>query len=873
MLTANGNFKVKQFLVLLALLFCETVATSQIIVNGDLNGPITGISSTPTSWMQIPNTDPLSNATSLGSATSDLGSTILPTANLSANPYSGGTFVSGLYASTGGTLVFDEGIMQEVFCLTPGTTYEIRFYQGVKGQPNTVDTSGSWAVYIDNNLAGVAPISINSVPYFNGRPIIWGQRSVFFTATATSHFIKFMVQDDDPISLLSNFDENGALRMAIDSISLIGPGSATAQNLLGPDTTVCNTVNYTLTPPTNGTSYLWQDNSTAPTYNVTQPGTYWVQMTLAGGCVVSDTVNVNLISGSVDLGMDTTLCPGDSLLLDATLPGATYTWQDGTTIPTYWVTQPGAYLVNIQYGSCTIADSITVSYDATPNIDLGPDTTVCSSQQLVLDATFPNGTYLWQDNSANAMYNATASGTYWVEVSTLAGCSASDTINVTFVPLQNPSLGPDTSLCAGDILVLNAPSTGLSTWQDGSNNATFTVQQGGTYWVDVSLGACLATDTIVVQYNSPLLFDLGPDTLICEPNTITFSVPGAPGMNYVWQDNSTNASFVASQAGTYFVSVSNNGCMSYDTINLQTNQLPVAQIGPDTTLCPGETLVLDATTPNVTYLWQNGATAPQYQVTQTGQYFVDVTNNCGTVTDTINVVYISLPINYLGNDTSVCDWAGITLNVNIPGSQTQWQDNTISNSYAVNTPGTYTATTTIQGCVTTDDITIGFNSEPEVNLGPDQSHCEIDQLLLINFADDPGTYIWNTGSVNNQIQADTFGVYSVLVTNQCGSGGDTIRIESLNCYCDVYVPNTFTPNNDEHNSLFGPKYDCIFIEYNFRIFNRWGEMIWESNDPDTHWDGTYQNRKVQDGVYVYQMRYSSEYVSEEIYTGHVNVLR
>jgi gliding motility-associated-like protein len=89
----------------------------------------------------------------------------------------------------------------------------------------------------------------------------------------------------------------------------------------------------------------------------------------------------------------------------------------------------------------------------------------------------------------------------------------------------------------------------------------------------------------------------------------------------------------------------------------------------------------------------------------------------------------------------------------------------------------------------------------------------------------------------------------------------------------VYIPNSFTPDLAEHKRLFGVEYDCTFSEFQLRIFDRWGEMIWESKDPEAQWDGTYQNRMAPDGVYIYQLKYSSTGVFDEVVNGHVSLLR
>lgn len=141
------------------------------------------------------------------------------------------------------------------------------------------------------------------------------------------------------------------------------------------------------------------------------------------GCI--DTTNNP--TPTVDLGNDTTLCQGETLTLNATTTNATYLWQDNSSNPTFNVTQQGTYWVQITDNCGSTSDTINVNFNSTPTIDLGNDTTLCQDESITLDATTPNATYLWQDNSINPTFNVTQQDTYSVEV-TVNNCTLTDTI-------------------------------------------------------------------------------------------------------------------------------------------------------------------------------------------------------------------------------------------------------------------------------------------------------------------------------------------------------------------------------------------------------------------------------------------------------------
>jgi len=111
----------------------------------------------------------------------------------------------------------------------------------------------------------------------------------------------------------------------------------------------------------------------------------------------------------------------------------------------------------------------------------------------------------------------------------------------------------------------------------------------------------------------------------------------------------------------------------------------------------------------------------------------------------------------------------------------------------------------------------------------------------------------------------------------CGDITDSVTIYIDDCDCPFFVPNTFTPNGDEFNNDLLLRHDCLFEAFEFRIFNRWGQLIFESFDPDFVWDGSFNGDFVQDGTYVWQAVYKYAYdinrTDVKTKTGHISVVR
>ena len=210
---------------------------------------------------------------------------------------------------------------------------------------------------------------------------------------------------------------------------------------LGNDVSYCNGNTFTLVLNAGnpGSNYNWNSGAaTTQTYTVTGPGTYSVTVTTPQGCQASDQLTVTQhASPSVDLGNNTQFCSGTpfSLTLDAGNPGATYNWNNGAaTTRTFTVTHGGTYSVTVtDANGCTANDQVVVTEIQTPLIDLGPDV-ITLQDSYILDAGSGVGfTYLWQPGGQTTQQiTVTTPGTYIVTVTAPGGCSASDTVTVTF---------------------------------------------------------------------------------------------------------------------------------------------------------------------------------------------------------------------------------------------------------------------------------------------------------------------------------------------------------------------------------------------------------------------------------------------------------
>ncbi len=254
-------------------------------------------------------------------------------------------------------------------------------------------------------------------------------------------------------------------------------------------------------------SYLWSDGSSLSTLTVPTTGNYWVQITNSG-CSSSDTIHVTINSSpAFSLGPNVTAC--DQFVVNAFVGlGYSYNWNTSDITAAITITSSGNYsvLVTDIATLCSSVDSIDVIINPLPTVALGNDTSLCSYQTITLDAGNTGSSFVWNSGQTTQTISVSASGTYSVTVTDGFGCSSSDPILVTILPVFTIDLGPDKPFCPGSTLILDA---GLSTsgnsylWENSSSilatTVTYSVADTGMHYLIVhDIYNCVATDSVKV---------------------------------------------------------------------------------------------------------------------------------------------------------------------------------------------------------------------------------------------------------------------------------------------------------------------------------------------------------------------------------------
>lgn len=211
----------------------------------------------------------------------------------------------------------------------------------------------------------------------------------------------------------------------------------------------------------------------------------------------------------------------------------------------------------------------------------------------------------------------------------------------------------------------------------------------------------------------------------------------------------------------------------------------------------------------------------------------------------------------LGNDSTLCQNNSLVLNPNLFNVTYYWQDNTTNSTYTVTHQGTYwVEATTNNGCYVSDSINIFYNPSPNINLGDDISLCQGNSIVL-NTNNTNSSFVWQDNSTSSSYTVTQQGIYWVNVTKNNCSNTDSIQIDVIDCDVNLEMPNVFTPNNDYANDYFFPKNAFGISNANLSIFNRWGELLFQTTDVVKGWDGKLNGNESPAGTYYWILSYTT----------------
>jgi gliding motility-associated-like protein len=530
----------------------------------------------------------------------------------------------------------------------------------------------------------------------------------------------------------------------------------------------------------------------------------------------------------------TTLCQGDSLPLNVS--GASiYSWSPSTGLTNAAIPNPVAapttttkYIVSgYDLPGCTGKDSVTITVNPKPVITKIKDTSFCTgSGSITIFASAPGATqYVWSPAAglsstsiSNPIANPGSTQTYHVQVTGSNGCKNNDSVKVSVLSVPTVDVRQDTTICNGIATTLYGTSSGGSAYSwnpiTGLSNPNILNPVASPsvltkYILTVSNASCLAKDSVTIGVIPSPMVTKSNDTTICNEGQAQLVAGG--GTSYLWSPatglsnpNIYNPLASPSLPVKYFVVVTgSNGCFKQDSVKVDWIPKPTFTISPATAaICKGTPTILTAGGAD-TYNWYAGSNiassntaATSVNPAATNQYSVAVHHNFCRISDTLQstVTVNPLPTVTVNRSNDIdCSNASAILTA-IGGSSYSWTP-------TIGMTGVNTSTPMVSPVQTT-------------------------------------TYTVKVTDANNCFNYDS--VMVVVAFNPVTGGYN--------------MPNAFTPNNDGRNDCFGLKYWGGVIGLEFNIYNRWGEVIFRSNNTSACWDGSYKGISQPSGTYVYQIK-------------------
>lgn len=675
--------------------------------------------------------------------------------------------------------------------------------------------------------------------------------------------------------------------------------------------TICSGQTATLTA-SGATSYTWSANNTvANTVTVSPISTsiYTVIGSDGINCLNSKTVTVTVIQTPTLSINNPTICSGNNTTL--TVNGATnYTWSSvepisnpNTATIVVSPTITTNYTVTGTNVFCSNQSIITVSVIPIPIISITGNTFICSGQSTTLTVNGAN-TYTWDtgENSPTVNVSPTINTIYTV-TGTVNGCTNETSILVNTSEII--SIIGATTICSGQSVTLTANGANSYTWTNSTSplsNQTGSVVistpiSGTSYTVTGSTSSCTSTAVIFINVNlSPTITAVSYTNTSCGLNNGGISITTSPSIStYSWSTGivSNNNTMENLAPGNYTIVAINENCQTLTFVTIS-GSFPLVITGYTVTPtnCASNNGSINVTDNqnNSTYNWTPFIPNSSNSINNlgVGNYSLTVTNGLCSISSTFSVNSIGGPtsINFETNNTLCENNNGSIKITNISNGTPPYQYNFNNSGFSTNssynnlTNGNYTIIIKdSNGCIFTQTLSIERHiEEATIDLFINTPTCSDNDGSFIIDNIYGGTFPYLTSINNNPYTSN-------LIFEQLSSGTYTLMIkDSSSCETNfiltmpkndgdytIYIPNTFTPNNDQINDIWYVNGACLG-RFHCYIYNRWGEKITELQDIKEGWNGTYKGVGVPDGVYMYliEIEANDKLINK---TGHITLFR
>lgn len=573
----------------------------------------------------------------------------------------------------------------------------------------------------------------------------------------------------------------------------------------------------------------------------------------------------------------------------------TYTWLPGGSITNVNTNlSAGVYTVIVSSGSCTYSTTANITQPGPFTLSVSPSSSVCQGTSTTFTAA-GGTTYTWSTGSNSSSITVNTGGVYSVSASNGQGCKSTQTVALTVNPNPVMSVAGDTLLCkAGESATLTASGASTYTWLPGNFHnpvVVYNPNSNSIYTVNGtdSLG-CSGTATIGVNISN-FVFSVGSNTQVCSGQQATLTANGAG--TYTWYPGNYNGNpvvIVPNVTQTYTVQAGVGTCSYSGVQTVSVVPLPVISIGMNTAsvTCVGDPVLLTAYG-GVSYVWFPGNFySPSIIVAPSTPQTYTVIGSVGTCTGmAVQQVTVepAVAINFSEPYLELCPGAKGTIVVNGANSYT-WNPGQITgNTFTVqpDQTSTYTVTAYNGTCTTIGTINVFVNGVTANFIENSATSSYIDPVEFTNLSSNSVINNWyfSNGQTSTQtdprISFDEPGTYvaCLLTQNNIGCLDTICKAIHVGCPEDaVFIPNTFTPNDDGLNDIFRVSTVGQCLEtFEMIIFDRWGENIFSSDKLEKGWDGKIKGTFAKNDVYVYMVNYTMINKKSYSKTGHVALMK
>jgi gliding motility-associated-like protein len=564
----------------------------------------------------------------------------------------------------------------------------------------------------------------------------------------------------------------------------------------------------------------------------------------------------------------------------------THIWSNGDTACSFPVTTTDTLYLTVTKTGCYISQIKYIKVSPDPVATIGGVLSYCPPStgttvyvnQPISPGTAPF-TYSWDGGIAttDTLHNV-VSGTHSVIVTDANGCkdTASVLVNASSASLSITATG---NLCAGTVTLTPSITTGISySWSPtGATTQTISVSTAGVYTCTVLANSCTVVATYTVNAPTPPTVGITGDTSLCPSQISVLTATASPAGSYTyhWYNGATSLGSLSTQtinaAGTSYHLVGiNNSTLCKDSITFFVNMYsnPLVNITGNSTICAGKNDLLTANpsggNPSYTYSWTPGsATTQTTNVTAAGDYTVRVTDAKGCTNLSHMIVKLSNPKITVTKNTYICPGKTATIHVSgsgtLPISYTWYPTLSTSQTFTTNTAGSYPVVMTdVYGCKDSAVANVIYNPVPQANISYTPNN-PIELGTTILFSDNSTittgsvvTDYWTFGDTatasNNFHPGHAYaagGHYPVTLIVTSDKGCKDTALIYVDIQWPIVIPNIITPNGDGINEFLEFKNLQYFKNNKLLIYNRWGTLLYQSDDYKNNWtgkdnvDGTY----------------------------------